>query len=60
MHLMAAEAARYHGRAGGYAFYLLFRWLYTQIGAWSYLIYVAVIAAALWLAPAGPGPRRRP
>jgi hypothetical protein len=45
------EAGRYRGRGGGrgYEFYLLFRWLWGQIGWWSLLVYGAVVTVAGWL-----------
>lgn len=56
VHHVVLEAARYRGGGhGGYAYYLLFRWLWHVIGWWSALIWVALAGLFLWLKAKEPG-----
>jgi hypothetical protein len=55
-HYAALEAARYRGGShSGYAFYLLFRWLWHVIGWWSVLVWGALAGLGLWLQAKEPG-----
>lgn len=48
-HQIAFELAyRYRGRAGGQAFYLLFRWLFSVIGGWTWVVIAALCGLGLW------------
>lgn len=47
-HQLALELARYRGRAGGQAMYLLFRWLFSVIGAWTWAVIAALCGLGLW------------
>lgn len=48
-HQLALElAARYRGRGGGQALYLLFRWLFSVIGGWTWVIIAAFAGLGIW------------
>jgi hypothetical protein len=48
VHMIALEAARYRGHGSGILVQYLFRWLFSVMGGWAWLVIGALVGLGLW------------